>query len=260
MRPTKSVYFKDQGIGPPILFLHGNPDTSDVWDAVIADLQRDHRCMAPDLPGFGRTSAIGNPDCTFENLGRILGELIDGINVPLPLNLVAHDFGGAFGMSWAIQHPAQVRRIIVINHPFFIAGYRWHIWARIYRTPLLGEFALKTLNWSAFYRIVRYGSRRLERPAIRRMYLALTGEWKRMVLCLYRAGDPSAFREWEPRMLRLTEHVPTLVLWGDTDPWVPMWIADRYGAARVTHFPDSGHWPPAEVPDRVAAEIRDFLN
>jgi pimeloyl-ACP methyl ester carboxylesterase len=80
-----------------------------------------------------------------------------------------------------------------------------------------------------------------------------------MVLHLYRAADPAAFAEWEPRMLRLTAQVPVLVLWGTQDPWIPLWVADRFGAERVVHFGDCGHWPPAEMPDRVARKIRDFV-
>ncbi len=254
------VFVKDQGAGTPILFLHGNPDTADVWDSVIGHLQHQHRCIAPDLPGMGRSAARRDFDCSFENLGHFLDELVEAVRVDLPLNLVAHDFGGAFGMAWAIQHEEKVRRIVVINHPFFVAGYRWHVWARLYRTPILGELSLLALNWPAFYRLVRYGSCQLTRETIRRAYAFLTPAWKHMVLRLYRAADPAAFRVWEPRMQRLTAHVSTLVLWGTQDPWIPIWVADRFGAERVVHFPESGHWTPAEVPDRVATEIQDFVH
>ncbi len=253
------VFVKHQGTGTPILFLHGNPDTADIWDGVVSRLQQEYRCIAPDLPGFGRSAAPRDMDCSFENLGHFLDELVQGVHAALPLNLVTHDFGGAFGMAWAVQHPEKVRRIVVINHPFFIADYHWHIWARTYRTPILGELSLLALNWPAFHRIVRYGSRRLTTEHIRRTYSFLTPEWKHMVLRLYRAANPADFREWEPRMLKITAQVPVLVLWGRHDPWIPLWVADRFGAKRVVYFPDSGHWPPAEVPDRVAMEIQDFV-
>ncbi len=253
------IFVKDQGTGTPILFLHGNPDTADIWDGVIAQLQKQHRCLAPDLPGFGRSAAPRDFDCSFENLGHFLDALVEAVGAALPLNLVTHDFGGAFGMAWAVQHPDKVRRIVVINHPFFIADYRWHLWARMWRTPLLGELNLLAMNWPAFYRIVRYGSRRLNRESIRRMYAFTTPQWKRTVLCLYRAADPAALRAWEPRMLRLTAQIPVLVLWGRQDPWVPLWVADRFGAKQVVHFAECGHWPPAEVPEQVATMIRDFV-
>lgn len=254
------VFVKDQGTGPPVLFLHGNPDTADIWDGVVSHMQEQHRCIAPDLPGFGRSAALRDFDYSFENLGRFLDELVAGAYITLPLNLVTHDFGGAFGIAWAVQQPDKVRRIVVINHPFFIADYRWHLWARVWRTPIVGELSLLTLTWPIFYRLVRYGSRQLTREAIRRAYSFLTPEWKRVVLPLYRAANPAAFREWEPRMLRLTARVPTLVLWGTKDPGIPQWVAGRFGAEKVIYFADSGHWTPAEVPDRVAMAIQDFLH
>jgi pimeloyl-ACP methyl ester carboxylesterase len=124
---------------------------------------------------------------------------------------------------------------------------------------MLGELSLLTMNWPVFYLIARYGSRRLPREAIRRAYAFLTPAWKHMVLRLYRAADPALVWAWEPRMLELTSRVPTLVLWGTADPWVPAWVAERFGAQRVVYLPEAGHWPPAEVPDRVAAEIAAFV-
>jgi pimeloyl-ACP methyl ester carboxylesterase len=115
------------------------------------------------------------------------------------------------------------------------------------------------MNWPTFHRVMRHGSRRLTREAIRRAYASLTPQWKRTVLRLYRAADPAAFRAWEPRMLRLTARVPVLVLWGTKDPWIPPWVAERFGAERVVHLPDAGHWPPTEVPARVATEIGEFV-
>lgn len=253
------IFVKDQGAGPPILFLHGNPDTADIWDAVLGLLQERNRCIAPDLPGFGRSTMPQEMDCSFDNLGRFLDQFVEVMQIPLPLNLVAHDFGGAFGMAWAVQHVEKVRRIVVVNHPFFIADYRWHPWARVWRTRILGELSLMAMNWPAYYRIVRFGSRRLSREAIRRSYSFLTPNWKRMVLRLYRAANPAAFREWEPQARSLTARVPTLVLWGTRDPYIPAWVADRFGAKRVVRFPDSGHWTPAEMPDRVAEEVQEFV-
>jgi pimeloyl-ACP methyl ester carboxylesterase len=109
------VFVKDQGTGTPILLLHGNPDTADIWGGVISHLHRQHRCIAPDLPGFGRSAAPRDFDCSFEHLGYFLDELVEGVGADLPLNLVTHDFGGAFGIAWAVQHAEKVRRIIIIR-------------------------------------------------------------------------------------------------------------------------------------------------
>ena len=58
-----------------------------------------------------------------------------------PIDLVVHDFGGLFGLAWAVRHPERVRRLAILNTMFF-PDYRWHFWARVWRTPLLGELSL----------------------------------------------------------------------------------------------------------------------
>jgi haloalkane dehalogenase len=80
-----------------------------------------------------------------------------------------------------------------------------------------------------------------------------------MVLRLYRATDPENFAGWEEKLLELTRRVPTLVLWGDQDPYIPMSYADRFGAQRITHFPDCGHWLPLEAAVEVSGLLSEFF-
>ena len=54
--------------------------------------------------------------------------------------------------------------------------------------------------------------------------------------------------------------VPALVLWGDLDPYLDKGLAERFGAERVHHFPDHGHWLPVEDPEAVAAHLLAFFD
>lgn len=255
------VFVKERGAGEPVLLLHGNPDSADLWDPVTAVLSQRFRCLAPDLPAFGRSSAPPAFDTSFEGLGRFVDALVAGLDIDRPLSLVGHDFGGAFAMAWAILRPERVRRVAVINHPFFVAGYRWHLLARIWRTPLLGELSTVAMGWwPIVYALMRIGSKyRLSEAHIRHTHSYLTPVMKRMILSLYRSADPKVFERWQARTLALTARVPTLVLWGDRDPYIPPWVADAFGTERVRHFPDRGHWLPAEAPDEVAAALLEFF-
>ena len=252
------VFLKDYGTGTPILFLHGNPDTADIWDSVISRLHQRYRCLAPDLPGFGR-SGIPQPfDCSFEELGQCVHELLESISIAEPINLVAHDFGGAFALALAVQYPKKVRRIVLMNTPFFVADFRWHVWGKIWRTPVIGEMSMAMNNWPLFYWSVRRGSQNLTTEHIRRTYSSITPQMKQMVLRLYRAANLKDIRVWEPRMLSVTAQVPTLVLWGK-DPYIPSWVANRFGAREVKHFENCGHWVPEEAPEDVATELLKFF-
>jgi haloalkane dehalogenase len=82
---------------------------------------------------------------------------------------------------------------------------------------------------------------------------------KRMVLRLYRATDPEVFIGWEDELLTLTARVPTIVLWGDHDPYIAEHFAERFGAQTVQHFPDCGHWIANEATDEVLQWLEEFL-
>lgn len=252
------VFVRESGDGEPVLFLHGNPDSADIWNDVILRLQGKYRCIAIDLPGFARTKTPRDFDYSFENLGQFLNELVERLGIITPLSVVAHDLGGAFAMAWAAMHPPKVRRIVVINHPFFVAEYRWHLWGRIWRTPLIGELSMFLLNRPVFYWTMRVGSKKLSKDQICHAY-SIISESRWMILRLYRAADSKEFKKWEPLMLAATTKIPTLVLWGQHDPFTPEWVAEKFGAKRVTRFQESGHWAPAEVPERVSVELMTFL-
>lgn len=252
------VFVRECGHGEPVLFLHGNPDSADIWNDVILRLQEKYRCIAIDLPGFARTKTPRDFDYSFDNLGRFLDTFVERLGIDTPLNVVAHDFGGAFAMAWAAMHLQKVRRIVIINHPFFVAEYTWHFWGRVWRTPLIGELSMLLLNRPVLSWTMRVASKKLSKEQIRHAYSILS-ESRWMILRLYRAADPKEFKKWEPLMLAATAKIPTLVLWGQHDPFIPEWVVEKFGAKKVTRFQESGHWAPAEVPERISVELMKFL-
>ena len=252
------VYLVDRGSGEPILFLHGVPNTAEMWSGVIAHLSTSHRCLAPDLPGFGRSIAPYSFDCSLENRAGFINELVEAIGINVPLNLVVHDHGGPYGLAWAVKHPEKIRRMVIMN-TLFQSDYPWHMWARIWRTPLVGELSMAVLNWPLFLWELRRGSRKLSVEFIRDAYSMISPMMKRMVLRLYRATDPEVFVGWEDKLLALTACIPTIVLWGDRDPYIAKHFAERFGAQTVQHFPTCGHWIANEATDEVLQWLEEFL-
>ncbi len=248
------IHLVDEGSGAPTLFLHGNPDSSILWRGLIAEMKYGFRCLAPDLPGFGHSAIPAGFDYSLVGMARFVDDLVNAAKVNEPLNLVAHDFGGPYGLAWAVTHPQRVRRMAIINTVFF-SDYRWHYWAKIWRTPVLGELSMATMTWAAFHASLRRGSPVLSEEHIRETYSLLTPKTKKMILQLYRATSPANFKGWEDKLLRLTSKVPTCVLWGDRDPYINPSYAERFGAKKVIHFPQNGHWLPAEAPKEVAGKL-----
>ena len=253
-----SIYVEDQGAGAPALFLHGNPDSSILWRPVIAEMKARLRCVAPDLPGFGRSGLPQGFKFSLPQFSQFIEELLAAMKISEPINLVVHDFGGPYGLAWAVKHPQKVRRLGIINTIFF-SDYKWHIWGRIWRTWPLGELSMATMNWWAYHASMRAGSPKLPEEHIRETYALLTPAVKKMVLQLYRATSPENYKGWEDELLALTRRVPACVLWGDRDPYVSPAFAERFGAQKVWHYPENGHWLPAEDPKEVAARLLEFF-
>ena len=252
------VYVVDIGHGPTALFLHGNPDSSDLWLDIIDRLKQDYRCLAPDLPGFGRSQVPDEFTCTFEGYAGFVEAVINKLEVHGPITLIVHDFGAPFGIAWALSNPERVRRLVFIN-TVVSSDYRWHFWARVWRTPLLGELSMLLMNRWLFTRELKRSSPTLTSKYIDDVYDRITPQMRNMVLQLYRATNPAEFVTWEQLFLDLTGRVPTMVLWGERDPYIPARFADRFGAQRVKRFPQYGHWLPVEAPEVVANELHDFL-
>jgi pimeloyl-ACP methyl ester carboxylesterase len=252
------AHLLDEGAGPPVVLLHGNPDTSRLWIAVVKQLSSDHRCMAPDLPGFGQSEAVPAFEPTLEGCAAWVEDVVSSAGIADPLDLVMHDFGGIFGLAWAITHPGKVRRLAILNTVFF-PDYRWHFWARVWRTPLIGELSLALATRWGMAHEMRRGSTGLSRAYARAAFDTMTPAMRSMVLRLYRAIDPECFAEWQDGLRALITRVPSIVLWGDRDPYIETGFAERFGASRVVHFEDAGHWLPVEKAEAVGRELRAFL-
>lgn len=248
----------DTGRGDPVLLLHGNPDSSEVWDGVIARLRDRLRCIAPDLPGFGRSVAPRDVDYSLDGMAHFVDRLVGALGLAAPLHLVVHDIGGPFGLAWAVKHPEKVRSVTVMN-TVFQADYRWHRFGRLWRTPFVGELVQALTTRSGFAQELRRASSGLSREQIDRTYALVTPSVKRHMLQWYRATDPRHFTGWEERLRAVLAAKPSQVLWAQRDPYIPARFADRFGAREVHRFDDLGHWLQLEAPARVADRIRALV-
>jgi pimeloyl-ACP methyl ester carboxylesterase len=254
-----AIHLIDEGQGPPVLLLHGNPDSSEVWSAIIQGLSPRYRCIAPDLPGFGRSIAPDNIDYSLEGMAGWVDELVTALGIGEPLHLVVHDIGGPFGLAWAVRQPDKVRSVVIMN-TVFASDYRWHLFGRLWRTPVIGELVQALTSRGGFTRELRRASRQLSRDQIHRTYALITPSVKRMMLRWYRAADPRHFAGWEDELRIVLRNKPSLVLWGDHDPYIDGRFADRFGAGAVEHVSGSGHWLPAEVPDPIVQRLLRFYS
>ena len=105
---------------PPIILLHGFPESHRTWRHVIPQLSADHFVIAPDQRGFARSSKPANvSDYTPDKMVADLLALADHFGLTT-FTLVGHDWGGAIAWMAALQNPKRITRLVIVNapHPF----------------------------------------------------------------------------------------------------------------------------------------------
>ena len=145
------VSYLVSGEGPAIVFVHGNPDSAHGWRGVTREIGGAFNCIAVDLPGFGMSEAARDTYRTVEAQGAWLIEFLNATGLHRPVHLVVHDLGAWIGLPAVVAEPARFSRVVVVNAPFG-RDYAWHLYARLWRTPGLGELAMLGLSHNRAYR------------------------------------------------------------------------------------------------------------
>lgn len=244
---------------PPVVCLHGWPESSLMWDATLEALgAAGLRALAPDLPGYG-ASPVVRP-ATWAMHRAALEEWRNEQELER-VSLVVHDWGGLIGLRWACDHPDAVAALVISDTGFFPDG-KWHGMAELMRTPEEGEKLLAELTEEGFTGLMRSVSRGMTARAIDTYWAAFaTEEGRAAQLELYRSGDFAELEPYEGLLAALG--VPTLLLWGEDDTFAPVAGAQRLLAeiphAELEVFPDAGHFVVEDEPVAYAAAVTEFL-
>ena len=242
------VWREAPGAGTPIVWVHGVPNSGAMWAPFLEAAGG----IAPDLPGFGRSGKRGDFPYSIDGYADFLGAFVDHLGLER-IRLVVHDWG-AVALAWAQRHPERVERLVAVNVVPFVEGYRWHRYARLWRTRGVGEAAMGATT--------RLSARLAGLP---RELLDDTMEHfdhgtQRAILRLYRSAPPEVLAAAGRDLGRIT--CPTLVLWGEDDPYIDAGFGERLTAC----FPNGkfgkgsgvGHWPWL-ASDDVRSRILGFL-
>ncbi|MCZ7680911.1 MAG: alpha/beta fold hydrolase [Sandaracinaceae bacterium] len=202
----------DVGDGPTIVFVHGVPDSGELWTPLVAELSGRFRCIAPDLHGLGGSRVPRDFDLSLESRASWLGGLLDAVRVEGEVDIVCHDFGGPTALAWAVQNPTRVRRLVIMATCFH-REWEWHSLGRLYRTPILGDVAaaLQTapvVGWTLFRKEMQRGSRALSPEFIRATFDRITSDVVTHTLRLYRATPSECFVRVGRASVRAREAAP----------------------------------------------------
>ena len=243
-----------------VVFVHGNPGPASDWSGLLPEVGEFARAVAPDMPGYGDADKPPDFDYTIDGYAEHLAGVLDGLGITRA-HLVLHDFGGPWGLEWAVRHPDAFASVALINVGV-LPDYRWHHYARIWRTPVVGELFQLTANRPGFRMLLGRENPRLSTAAIDRIYdAARSWPTERAILKLYRASPESRMRGPIEALRELDR--PALVLWGTDDAYLPWRFAERqqlaFPSARIELLEGLGHWPFHEDPAQVAELVLPFL-
>jgi len=267
---------------PPIILLHGFPESHRTWRHQIADLAQDHFVLAPDQRGFAKSSkpeGVGNytPDKPVADMIA----LADRFDLER-FTLVGHDWGGAIAWMAALNHPDRVARLIIVNapHPFIfqksmfddMAQREASQYIRAFRNTDL-ERHIDSIGLSAFFdgsfmRHTDFEKVKDEKP----IYLEQWGQPGAMTAMLnwYRASavQVPAMDETPERPAFLDGpfpplKMPTLVIWGLGDKaLLPVQLEGLEALVpdlTLEKLAGVGHFAPWEAPEKVTGAMRDWL-
>jgi haloalkane dehalogenase len=259
------VHYVDEGSGPILLMLHGNPVWSFVYRDVIAKLRDRFRCIALDFPGFGLST--GAPDYRYlaQDHGDLLVSFLDRLDLS-HLTLVGHNWGGPLGLYAAEQRPGTFKRLILTN------TWAWplngdlssEMFSRGMGNPV-GRALIRQFDLLGKYFIpVAHRRRKLSDAEMAHYREAMPTPQSRHPTAVL-PGELVGAREFFTDLadqLSAVQKLPTLIVWADADPI----FTDKYRRRLEATFPNHtttvlhgvGHFPQSDAPAEFSTAIEKW--
>jgi pimeloyl-ACP methyl ester carboxylesterase len=270
------LHYVEAGSGPLVVLLHGFPEFWYSWrHQIVALAEEGFRVLAPDLRGYNLSDKPpGVPAYRLEVLLEDVAGLIRHVGAATA-SVAGHDWGGVLAWHLPVFYPGLVDKLIILNAPH-PAAYRrelrswkqllksWYVF--LFQMPGVPEELIRAGDFDLIGRMLRRGTVHAN---------AFTSEdIQRYKQALARPGALTAALNYYRAGLRGLMHpdgrdtvpvaVPTLLLWGEHDPYLSSGLTERLGPwvpdLRVVRLPDASHWVQNDVPDRVNRLMIDFLS
>ncbi len=255
----------DEGEGAPVLFMHGEPTWSYLWRKVIPPVRdTGFRCIAPDLAGFGRSDKP--TDIGFYSYDRhveLTATLLEDLDIS-GTTIVVHDWGGPIGLRLAVEQRERIERIVILDTGLFTGHQKM------------------SDAWIAFHDFVE---RTEDLPVGMLVRGACKNDPGDAVIAAYDAPYPDAASKAGARAFplmipqtpdapgaaagqRVLEQLrgderPTLMLWADSDPVLPLATGERFaealGQPTPRTIPDASHFLQEDQGPLIGSLIADWL-
>lgn len=260
-----TVHYIDEGSGPTLLFLHGNPTWSFLWRDVIAELRNNFRCIALDYPGFGLSTATDRYRFLPAEHAEVVTAFVDALSLE-HATLVGQDWGGMIGLATAERRPEVFDRLILANTWAWPVNGDFHFewFGRIIGSApfrfLVRRFNV-LVNW---FLPAGHGRRRPTDSEMAHYRSALDTPQRRQASAVL-PGQVLASREFFADVetgLGDIAHLPTLIIWGDRDIAFRPKELQRLEKAFPDHttviIDGAGGYTASDAPEEFIAAVRDW--
>jgi pimeloyl-ACP methyl ester carboxylesterase len=262
------VAYRDAGQGEVLLLIHGMAGSSATWRAVMPQLSKKFRVVAPDLLGHGE-SAKPRGDYSLGAFAVWLRDFLDELGVS-QATVVGHSLGGGVAMQFVYQHPDYCQRLVLISSGGLGPDVGWVL--RLLSAPgaelvlpVIAPQPVLTVGNKLRSLLTGAGIQSPRGAEIWSAYSSLSDRWTRQSFLRtlrsvvdYRGQAVSALNR-----LQLRAELPVMAIWGDRDSIIP--VDHAYAAqqartdSRLEVLPGVGHFAQVEAPMQVVELIEDFI-
>ncbi len=259
------LHYLDEGAGPPVLLLHGEPTWSYLYRKLIPELTPSARAIAPDYFGFGRSDKpLRLEDYTYDFHTGSIVRLVEELDLR-GLTVVVQDWGGPIGLRLAVEHPDRVARLVIMNtgigggRPPSQEWLRFRDWVRRLGPELIPG---RLLQLSAVQPLSEEDEEAYNAPWP-------TPESKAGILAFPELVPISPEHPDTPAHLAVREQLgrwekPTLVLFSDSDPIFSPRHAERIaahipGAGEAEIVAGAGHFLQEDQGESIGRRIAEFV-
>jgi len=270
-----SYHYLDEGSGPAVVMVHGNPSWSFYYRNLVTALSTRYRCIVPDHIGCGFSDKPDDDRYDYTLARRVddLERLLEHLGVTDNITMVVHDWGGMIGMAYAVRHPGRIKRLVIMNTAAFHLPptKRFPPALRICRDTKLGSLLVRGFN--AFSLAASFvGCKRNPMPAeLRKLYRLPYNSWKNRIATLRFVQDipltPND-RNYDlvssvAKGIGQFHDLPMAIFWGELDfvfdrHFLIEWQR-RFPKAEVHRYPDAGHYILEDMREEIVPLIAEFL-
>jgi pimeloyl-ACP methyl ester carboxylesterase len=269
------LHYVRQGEGAPLLLIHGWPGFWYEWHLNIVPLSQRFDVIAPDMRGAGysdKPDVAPEAGYTDTAMAEDIRALLDALGIE-KVRIVSHDFGAVWVQRFARTYPERLEKLMLFDPPYPGIGARW------FELPHILNSWYQIFHQQPWAEDLVGSSRKATEIYIRHFLSAWSANkdlWTDEEIAEYveAYSQPGTLRggfNWYRAAFRggmqssgdLTIKTPTTVLWGDGDAILPFAWSDRlpefFSDLRLKKIEGAGHFMMREAPDRVNAEIIEFM-